>query len=472
MTNTTLSTLVEGLNRRGIEATLRGDGDTAVDDAFHDHRTVRPGSLFCCVVGATADGHDHASAAVDAGAVALVCSRPIGAGVPEIIVPDVRIAMGPVAAMIHGDPSAELLCVGITGTNGKTTTAALIGSILRADGRNVEVIGTLSGVRTTPEATDLQRELAALRRRGCDALVMEVSSHGLAQHRVDGMHFDVAVFTNLGRDHLDFHETMEEYFRAKARLFEPSFSTRGVVDLDDAYGQLLRDASDIPMTGFRLADGDPVVTAAPIEFTWRGRRVRMSLAGRFNLANALAAATTASVLGVDDDTIRAGLEAADPVPGRFEVVPTASGVTVVVDFAHTPDGIRAVIEAARGVAGPNRVLLVFGAGGDRDPSKRPLMGEAAEQADVVVVTNDNPRSEDPEAIAEAIIAGMTAPDRVIVELDRTRAIAIALDRAEPGDVVVIAGKGHETTQTIGETTRDFDDRGVARRLVAERGWSA
>ncbi|MBS1846801.1 MAG: UDP-N-acetylmuramyl-tripeptide synthetase, partial [Actinobacteria bacterium] len=343
MTTTTLSTLVDGLNRRGIEATLRGDGDIVVDDAFHDDRAVRPGSLFCCVVGATADGHDHASAAVDAGAVALVCSRPIGAGVPEIIVPDVRIAMGPVAAMIHGDPSAELLCVGITGTNGKTTTAALIGSILRADGRNVEVIGTLSGVRTTPEATDLQRELAALRRRGCDALVMEVSSHGLAQHRVDGMHFDVAVFTNLGRDHLDYHETMEEYFRAKARLFEPSFSAQGVVDLDDAYGQLLRDASDIPMTGFRLADGDPVVAAAPIEFTWRGRPVHMSLAGRFNLANALAAATTASVLDVDDGTIRAGLEAADPVPGRFEVVPTTSGVTVVVDFAHTPDGIRAVI---------------------------------------------------------------------------------------------------------------------------------
>lgn len=471
MSATTLEAIVERLTDRGIHAAVAAGADTdmSVGDVEDDHRRVQPGALFCCVSGATSDGHDHAREAVAAGAVALLCARPLGLGVPEIVVDDVRNAIGPTAALVHGDPSVGLCCVGITGTNGKTTTAMLLAAILRAAGRRCEVIGTLTGVRTTPEAAELQRTLARLSAEGTDAVVMEVSSHALAQHRVDGIHFDLAIFTNLSRDHLDFHGSTEEYFRAKARLFEPSLSARGVVNTDDPHGRLLRDAAEIPVAAFALADAEPIVGVAPIRFTWHAHPVEMTLAGRFNIANALAAASGASVLGIADETIREGLADAPVVPGRFEAIAMGQDFTVLVDFAHTPDGLEQVISSAAEIAGEHRVLVVFGAGGERDRSKRPLMGAAASKADVVVITNDNPRSESPTAIADEILGGVEPATLVEVELDRRRAIASVLTEAQAGDVVVVAGKGHETTQTIGTTVEPFDDREVVRDVLAARG---
>lgn len=469
MTAVDLHLILERLGDHDIDAELHGGADVVVDDVFADHRQVRPGSLFCCVVGEHFDGHDFARDAVASGAVAVLAVHRVDVDVPLITVADVRPAVGPIAALVHGDPSTTMSCVGITGTNGKTTTAALLAAILEADGRTVEVIGTLTGTRTTPEAADLQRDLAARRDRGCTDVVMEVSSHALAQHRVDAMHYTTAVFTNLSRDHLDFHGSMEAYFRAKARLFEPDLSERGVVDVDDAYGRLLRDAAQIPIVSFGAADAEPVESDAPVAFTWAGAPVVMALAGRFNITNALAAATAARALGVDDATIRTGLAGAPVVPGRFEPIVEGQPFTVVVDYAHTPDGLAKVLETAREIAGDRRVLLVFGAGGDRDRTKRPLMGAVAESADVVVVTNDNPRSERPEAIAAEITSGMGHTDRVRIELDRRAAIAAALAEAEPGDVVLVAGKGHEATQTIGTDVQPFDDRAVVRELLAEAG---
>lgn len=473
MSGIRIAEILDRLAARGIAADLIGGAsDVAIGDVFHDDRDVRAGGLFCCVVGADVDGHDLAARAVDQGAVALLSERTLDVDIPQVVVANVREAMPHVAAIVHGDPSASLCCVGITGTNGKTTTAALTAAILREAGRQVAVLGTLTGVRTTPEATELQRELERLRNTGVDTVVMEVSSHALAQHRVDGMAFDVAVFTNLSRDHLDFHGTMEEYFRAKARLFEPDLAARAVVGIDDSYGRLLRDASSIPVEDFGLDDARPIANVAPIEFTWAGGPVTMELTGSFNIANALAAATTARVLGVDDATIRAGLSRASQVPGRFEAISMGQDFTVVVDFAHTPDGLTKVLDVARDLAGDNRVLVVFGAGGDRDRTKRPLMGEAARRADFVVVTNDNPRTEAPESIASEILAGIDPTEGVRVELDRRRAIATAIEAANSGDVVIIAGKGHETTQTIGTVAEHFDDREVAREMLAQIGWAS
>ncbi len=470
MNGTDLRAVLGRLEDAGVTATLSGDAATVVADVYHDHRQVQPGGLFCCVAGANADGHDHAPAAVAAGAAAVLGARRLELDVPQIIVDDVRRAMGPVAALVHGDPGAALRCVGVTGTNGKTTTAALIVDILVKAGRKPQVVGTLTGVRTTPEATDLQRILAGFRDDGFTDVVMEVSSHALVLHRVGGLRFAVSVFTNLSQDHLDFHGTMEEYFRAKAKLFEPGLSDRGVVDVDDAHGRLLGDAAQIPIVGFGLADAEPIRALAPASFTWRGRSVRLPLAGRFNVANALAAATATSELGIDDDTIVAALHEARTVPGRFEMIRMGQNFTVIVDYAHTPDALEKLLVAAREIAGDRRVLVTFGAGGDRDPAKRPLMGEAADAADLVVLTNDNPRSEPPDQIAAEIRAGSANPERFVVELDRRAAIARVLGAADDGDVVLIAGKGHETTQTIGAEVTAFDDRVVAAEVLAELGF--
>ncbi len=443
--------------------------EVEVTAVTHDSRSVGPGALFCCIPGSQVDGHDLAPAAVTAGAVALLCERPLGLGVPELRVRSVRAAMGPVAAAVHGDPSTQLEVVGVTGTNGKTTTTHLLAAILDAAGRPCGVIGTLTGARTTPEAPELQARLAGFVAEGRRAVAMEVSSHALEQHRVDATTFAVAVFTNLSQDHLDYHGTMEAYFRAKARLFEPGRSARAVVNLDDPYGRLLHDAATIPTTGFSLADATEVELGAQgSRFCWRGSQVRTPLAGRFNLANALAAATAATELGVDVEAVAHGLAAARAVPGRFELVDAGQPFAVVVDYAHTPDGMAQVLVAARELTGPGgRVLVVFGCGGDRDRAKRPAMGaSAAAGADVVVVTSDNPRSEDPHAIIASVRAGIPHDARPIIEPDRRAAIALALERAVAGDVVVIAGKGHETTQVIGVSCAPFDDRVVARELLS------
>ena len=451
----------------GARLLAAGDGDVAVTGVAHDSRAVVAGDLFCCVRGEHTDGHDHAPQAVAAGAVAVLCERVLGVDAPQVVVPDVRVAMGPAAAAVHGHPAERLVVIGVTGTNGKTTTVHLLRSILEHAGRRSAVIGTLTGTRTTPEAPELQRRFAELLAEGIEAVAMEVSSHALALHRVDGTRFRVAVFTNLSADHLDFHRTMEEYFQAKARLFTPELADAAVVNTDDPRGRLLRDAALIPTRGFSL---DEVVNLevgrTASRFTWRGHQVSLPLGGRFNVTNALAAAEAAITLGIEPAVAAEGLAAAGPVPGRFEAVDAGQAFDVIVDYAHTPDGLERLLHTARELVGEGRVLVVFGCGGDRDRAKRPLMGEVAGRlADRVLLTSDNPRSEDPAVIISQVRSGFDDDRNLRVEPDRRRAIALALDEAAPGDIVVIAGKGHETTQTVGDATVAFDDRAVARELL-------
>ncbi len=458
-------------------------GAVEVTSVAYDSRAVEPGAVFCCVTGSTVDGHDLAPAAVAGGAVALLCERHVDVEVPQVVVADVRAAMGVVASALHGHPSRQLEVVGITGTNGKTTTAHLLAAALEADGRPSATIGNLNalpgGPPNTPEGPELQRRLAALRDGGTRAVAMEVSSHALDQGRVLGTRFALAVFTNLSPDHLDHHGTMEAYFAAKARLFEPDLAAGAVVNRDDPRGRLLLDAAVIPTEAYGLDDATEVeADLAGTTFTWRGERLRIPLPGMFNVSNALAAATAAAVLGAPVDAIARGFATAGSVPGRFELVAPGAPVGVVVDYAHTPDGLRQVLTAARGLVGGGRVVVVFGCGGDRDRAKRPVMGEvAAELADVVVVTSDNPRHEDPLAIIDGIVAGIPrvpgagapAPATIEVEPDRRGAIELALRSASAGDVVVIAGKGHETTQSIGGREIPFDDRLVAAELLGRLG---
>ncbi|MCB9373608.1 MAG: UDP-N-acetylmuramoyl-L-alanyl-D-glutamate--2,6-diaminopimelate ligase [Microthrixaceae bacterium] len=440
----------------------------AVTGVAHDSRAVAEGDLFCCVPGALADGHEHAGAAVAAGAVALLCERPLDLPVPQIVVARTRPAMGPAADEVYGHPSRSLLVAGVTGTNGKTTTVHLLASILEHADRPAAVIGTLTGARTTPEAPDLQRLLAAYVADGVAAVAMEVSSHALAMHRVDGTRFRVAVFTNLSADHLDFHPTMEDYFQAKARLFTPELADAAVVNVDDPRGRLLRDAALVPTEGFSAdAVEGLAVGRASSRCRWRGHDVTVPLGGRFNVANALAALEAAITLGIEPAAAAEGLAAAGPVPGRFETVDAGQPFTVVVDYAHTPDGLDRVLATARELAGDGRVIVVFGCGGDRDRAKRPMMGEvAARRADRVVLTSDNPRSEDPATIISQVRSGIEDDRTLLVEPDRRRAIALALEEAAPGDLVVVAGKGHESVQVLGDATVPFDDRAVVRELLS------
>ncbi|MEI8001935.1 MAG: UDP-N-acetylmuramoyl-L-alanyl-D-glutamate--2,6-diaminopimelate ligase [Actinomycetes bacterium] len=466
-----------------------GDGVT-VRSVEHDHRRVHPGACFACIPGARFDGHDFAPAAVVAGAVALIVERPLGLGVPEIRVADVRAALGAVAARLYGDPSRALRCLGVTGTNGKTTTTHLLHAIATAAGERAGYIGT-TGARigdrnvplsfTTPEASDLQALLAEMRDDGVTTVAMEVSSHALVQHRVDATWFAAACFTNLSRDHLDYHGTMDDYFAAKATLFVPERCGVVVTNLDDAHGARLVEiaaAGGLASVTYAVDDGAADLgvegrssTTTGSTFTLVDRRhgrraeVALGLVGRLNVANACAAAATALAVGFRLDDVARGLSQAPVVPGRLERVDAGQPFTVLVDYAHTPDALVAAIAAARATATATggRVGIVFGCGGDRDPGKRPEMGAAAAAADHVVVTSDNPRSEDPATIAAAAVAGArdtgATPE---VELDRRLAIRRVLAWASPGDVVLVAGKGHESGQTLGSTTVAFDDREVVR----------
>lgn len=457
-----------------------GDGGIEVTSIGHDSRSVEAGSLFCCVRGARFDGHAFASQAVADGAACLLVEHPVDVVGPVILVPDVRRAMGPAAALVHGDPSNELDVVGVTGTNGKTTSVHLLAAVCDQADRAVDTLGTLTGARTTPEAPELQAWLADARERHVRVVAMEVSSHALDMHRVDGTRFRVAVFTNLGHDHLDHHHDLESYFLAKARLFDESFCDVAIVNVDDPSGRRLADEIErrggIELRQFGIGDAlNLQAGGAASTFSWRGHPISLNLAGEHNVRNALGVALAAEALGIAPDVIAAGLSAVEPPRGRFEVVDIGRGFTVAVDYAHTPDALEAALRAARQVVGPeseHRVILVFGCGGDRDQAKRPLMGAvASDAADLVVVTSDNPRSEDPKAIIDAIVSGMDGADDggVVVEADRAKAIALALDRAVDGDVVLIAGKGHETHQIIGDQVVDFDDRLVALAHVAAGG---
>jgi UDP-N-acetylmuramoyl-L-alanyl-D-glutamate--2,6-diaminopimelate ligase len=409
--------------------------------------------------------------------VAFLCEHSLGDAVgraPQLVVApgSIRQAMALAACEFFGDPSTQMTAVGITGTNGKTTTSFILRSIFEQAGMQAGVIGTLDGARTTPEAPVLQRTLAQFLATGVHACAIEVSSHALAQHRVDGSSFKAAVFTNLSQDHLDYHETMEAYFEAKAALFRPELSRIAIVNADDAYGKRLIEHASIPTVGYSLDDvHDLIVSPHGSTFRLGGVSVRLPLGGRFNVYNALAAAVTARALGLGVDAIVAGLEAVSPVPGRFEVQDADGGVSVVVDFAHTPNGLEEALKAARSADNASnstgRVLVVFGCGGDRDRAKRPIMGAVAGQfADEVYLTSDNPRSEDPQAIIEEIRAGLNCATPVHVELDRRRAIIDAIAAARHGDVVVVAGKGHETTQQFADRSVHFDDREVVRDAIA------
>jgi UDP-N-acetylmuramoyl-L-alanyl-D-glutamate--2,6-diaminopimelate ligase len=444
---------------------------------------VVPGALFFCVPGFRADGHDFAPEAVERGAVALVCERPLDLGVPEVLVDDVRAAMGPAAARFYGDPTAELRVIGITGTNGKTTTAFLVRHLLEEAGVRSGLLGTVKRVvggieeeveRTTPEAVDLQATFRRMLDAGDRACAMEVSSHALELGRASGIRFACRVFTNLTQDHLDFHPTMEDYFLAKRGLFDGPGPA--VVNLDDEYGRRLAAELEHPVTFAVERDAD--YRARDVRFDLTGARftcetpdgsipLESPLPGLFNVQNVLAAVASARALDVPLEGIADALAGFGRVPGRFEPVDEGQDFGVLVDYAHTPDSLENVLRAARTIA-RGRLHVVFGAGGDRDTSKRPLMGAAArELADRVIVTSDNPRSEDPAAIVEQVLEG--AGPGAESEVNRRRAIELAVESAEAGDVVVIAGKGHEQGQEFeGGRKEPFDDVTVAREALRAR----
>jgi UDP-N-acetylmuramoyl-L-alanyl-D-glutamate--2,6-diaminopimelate ligase len=466
-----LDRLIDGLETRSVGPA--DPGTVEVTAIVHDSREVTPGALYCCVRGERVDGHQFAPAAVQAGAVALLCEHMVDAAAEQIVVPSTRQAMPPVAATFFGHPADRLTVVGVTGTNGKTTTTFTLAAICQAQGWPTGVLGTLSGVRTTPEAPELQASLARFVIEGMRAVTMEVSSHALVQHRADAIGFAAAVFTNLSQDHLDYHRNMEEYFAAKARLFEPGRSRIRVINRDDPWGERLLATYPDALT-FGLSDAARrQIGPRSSRFVWRGVEMRLPVGGEFNVVNALAAATTAEALGIDASVVAEGLSTLAPIPGRYEAVDAGQDFAVVVDYAHTPDGLQQLLTSARATLAPGaRAILVFGCGGDRDRAKRPLMGDVATRlADVAVVTSDNPRHEDPSDIIAEIESGVAADQRakLTVEPDRAAAIRMAIGGARSGDVVLIAGKGHEMTQEVADTVVPFDDRDQARRAIESLG---
>ena len=471
--------------------------DADMSAIVYDSRRAIPGSVFVALRGLKADGTEFVAQAVERGAAAVVseAARPQGVSAPWLVVSDARLALALLADRFYDHPSRRMPVVGVTGTNGKTTTAYLLASMFDAAGMKAGLLGTVTyrlggeereASRTTPEAPDVQQLLDEMIKQGCRAAVMEVSSHALALKRVDGMRFAAGIFTNLTRDHLDFHDDMETYFLAKRRLFEmlPDESP-GMINIDDPRGPSLVDACRRPVTFGIAKPAD--VTPGALEITLSGLafdirtprgtvKVESTLVGRPNVYNILAAAATAMAMDVPLDAIAQGVRALPGVPGRFEVVSSqGDDVTVVVDYAHTDDALRNLLETARPLS-PKRLLTVFGCGGDRDRTKRPLMGMvAARLSDVVVITSDNPRSEDPQRIIEEIKRGIPAasqssgrtPDIQSV-VDRREAIDRAIELSEPGDVVLVAGKGHEKYQQIGDRVLPFDDGEVARAALARR----
>jgi UDP-N-acetylmuramoyl-L-alanyl-D-glutamate--2,6-diaminopimelate ligase len=442
------------MNLQRLAAALGTDGAPSLEirDLAYDSRTVGSGSLFFCIPGSRVDGHDLAAEAVAAGAVALVVEHPVDADVPQLTVPSVRAAMGPASVLFFGDPSRELEVAAVTGTNGKTTTAFLLRSILDEAGRKPALLTNIerriggeahpTGLNT-PESIDLQRLFRAMLDAGDRSCVMEATSIAGVKGRLAGTRFAVLVFTNLTQDHLDFHGTMEEYYAAKRALFDQA--ERAVINVGDQWGARL--AAELAAPRTFMPDDD-------IPFD-------LKLRGHFNRANALGAIWAARELGIDDDAIARGVGRLQGVPGRFESIEVGQPFTVIVDYAHTPDSLVNVLQAARGL-GDGRLIVVFGAGGDRDREKRPLMGRAAaENSDRAIVTTDNPRTEDPAAIAEQVAHG-----KLEIVLDRRSAIEAALADAQSGDVVVIAGKGADTEMELAGRSVPFDDRAVVREVLA------
>lgn len=475
--------------------TLRTDGDldVAVSGISLSTQRIHPGDLYAALPGARAHGADFAAQALAAGAVAVLTdedgARRLPGGTPVLVVEQPRTVLGRVAAHVYGEPAADLTVLGVTGTQGKTTTTRLLEAGLEQAGVPAAVVGTV-GTRihgvdvktslTTPEAPDLHGLFAVMREQGVVACAMEVSSHALVLGRVDGVVFDVATFLNLGRDHLDFHAGVDDYFAAKASLFTPERARRGLTNVDDEHGRLLLERATIPMQTYSTEGRDADWRAVDVELSGDGSRfavegpdgVRVDagvpVPGAFNVSNALAAIASAALAGLDPQRVALGIAAGGGVPGRLERVDAGQDFTVVVDYAHKPDAVEAVLATLRPLT-DGQVIVVLGAGGDRDPGKRPIMGEiAARLADVVVVTDDNPRTEDPAAIRAAVVAGAEGGTAEVVEIgDRRAAIRDAVRRARPGDVVLVAGKGHETGQEVHGEVHPFDDRTVAAEEIAQ-----
>jgi UDP-N-acetylmuramoyl-L-alanyl-D-glutamate--2,6-diaminopimelate ligase len=489
--HTTLATLAGWFTGRSVEADLVGDPRVEVTGVSLSSQRIRPGDLYAALPGSRAHGIEFVGDALAAGAVAVLTDpagrRDLPGGVPALVVGEPRRELGRLSAEVYGRPAEALRMVGVTGTQGKTTTTRLAETGLLHAGVPSAVIGTI-GTRiagedlettlTTPEAPDLHGLFALMRERGVAACAMEVSSHALVLGRVDGVVFDVAVFTNLGRDHLDFHKGVEDYYLAKAALFTPERARIGLVNLDDEHGRRLAREATVPVRTFSVGDPHADWRAVDVELAAGGsrflvlgpdgRKVRAGcgLPGDFNVANALAAVAACAEAGFDPQAVANGILEGEGVPGRLERVDAGQDFEVVVDYAHKPDAVAAALTTLRPLT-TGRLIVVLGAGGDRDPGKRPLMGEiAARLADVLVVTDDNPRSEDPAAIRAEVLAGAVGPGETIEVGDRRQAIRRALDLAGPGDIVLIAGKGHETGQEVAGQVHPFDDRAVAREVLA------
>ena len=490
---TPLTDLADWLGGRAEGFRARGDLATTVTGVTLSSQRVRPGDVYAALPGSRAHGIRYAADAVAAGAVAVLTDHEGAADAPDLpllVVDHPRAVLGGFAARVYGEPAASLRLLGVTGTQGKTTTTRLAEGGLQAAGEHVAVVGTV-GTRvdgedlptslTTPEAPDLHALFAVMRERGVTGCAMEVSSHALVMGRVDGVVFDVAVFTNLGRDHLDFHADLDDYFAAKASLFTPERARRGLVNVDDAHGRRLLAEAPIPLRTLSASGADADWRATDVESSATGSRftvhgpdrlvvpASVPLPGDFNVANALAAIAGATEVGYDPESVAAGIAAGAGVPGRLERVEAGQDFVVVVDYAHKPDALESALRTLRPLA-ERRLVVVLGAGGDRDPGKRPLMGQIAGRlADVLVVTDDNPRTEDPAAVRAAILSGTRGTSAEVLEVgDRRAAIREALRRAGAGDIVLIAGKGHETGQEVGDVVHPFDDRLVAREELTAR----
>ena len=451
--------------RLHLPAGLRSE-DPPITAVCEDSREVQAGALFCCVPGRSVDGHDFAAEAATAGAAALVVERAVPVRLPQLVVPEARAAVGPLALAAAGSPQEHLELAGVTGTNGKTTVTHLLSSILEGAGRHCVAIGTLNGPLTTPRATELARRLAKARAAGARAAVLEVSSHGLSQKRVEGLRFAAAAFTNLSPEHLDYHRDMEDYYRAKRTLFEDARSAISIVCTDDPWGRRL--AGEVAGDVRRCSRADAEVlelAASHSRIRWRHLEIALPLGGAHNIANAVVAATVAESLGVGPAEIAEGLRRVPRLRGRFEVV-TESPAVVIVDFAHSPAALEQLLRAGRSLLpAQSRLTVVFGCGGERDEGKREAMGAIASRlADRVIITSDNPRGEDPASIARAVMIGVGEAGAEL-EPDRRRAISAALVDARPDDVVIVAGKGHETHQIIGGRALPFDDAAVVREVL-------
>ena len=461
----------------------RAGDEPVISDVTHDSRSAGPGVLFVAIKGESTDGHRFVARAVAAGSPAVCVDHPVDAGVPEIVVANTRAALGPLAALAHDSPSHTVDVIGVTGTDGKTTVTHYIESIAASAGLPIGLVGTIhtrygntsvASERTTPEASDFQRLLAEMRDAGVLLVAVEVSSHALALHRVAGTRFAVAAFTNLSQDHLDFHGDMSSYLEAKRALFDHHEVGTAVINVDDPAGAEIavshrRDLVTVGESGdVRAEDRSPAPegTSFSLATPWGSSRVKVPVIGGFNVDNAVLAAACCLSAGIGFDAVVAGLEALAPVPGRFEKVSGDDPVTVIVDYAHTPRGISEAISAARSMTN-GRVIALAGAGGERDREKRPMMGRALSEADVALVTSDNPRTEDPDAIAEAVASGLPPDTEPLIVIDRREAIVTALRAAEGGDIVLVLGRGHEPTQEVAGERRPFDDRKVVREALAK-----